>query len=110
VSIFLLNLQQSFKPLTLAIIGSKWEFRKKKNGIYRACLCALGYNQVPGIDYIGNFATVVNDVTLWLVFLSRITNLAWNAQVYDVKTAFLHGELEEPVKSGQVYWKFGSKN
>ena len=28
--------------------------RKRKNGIYRACLCALGYNQVPGLDYTDN--------------------------------------------------------
>jgi hypothetical protein len=33
------------------LIGSKWVFKKKKNSIYRAHFCALGYNQVPSIDY-----------------------------------------------------------
>ena len=79
------------------LIGSKWVFKKKKNGIYRARLCALGYNQVPGIDYTDNFAPVVNDITLRLVFLSWLNNPAWSAHVYDVETAFLYGELEEPV-------------
>jgi Reverse transcriptase (RNA-dependent DNA polymerase) len=84
-------------PTRRKLIGSKWVFKEKKNGIYRACLCALGYNQVPGVDYTDNFAPVVNDVTLRLVFLSWLTNPAWSAQIYDVETAFLYGELEEPV-------------
>jgi Reverse transcriptase (RNA-dependent DNA polymerase) len=40
------------------LISSRWVFKHKKNGIYRACLCALGYNQVPGLDYTDNFAPV----------------------------------------------------
>jgi hypothetical protein len=84
-------------PTGRKLIGSKWVFKKKKNGIYRARLCALGYNQVPGIDYTDNFAPVVNDITLRLVFLSWLVNPAWSARVYDVETAFLYGELEEPV-------------
>ena len=55
-------------PKGRKLIGSKWVFKKQKNGIYRAHLCALGYNQVPGIDYTDNFAPVVNDVTLQLVY------------------------------------------
>ena len=71
------------------LIGSRWVLKKKKNGIYRDRLCALGYNQVPGLDYTDNFAPVVNDVTVRLVLLSWLTNKAWNARVYDVETAFL---------------------
>jgi len=44
-------------------IGSKWVFKKKKNGVYRARLVALGYNQVAGVDYTASFAPVVHDAT-----------------------------------------------
>ena len=37
------------------LIGHKWVFKKKKNGVYRARLVALGYNQVPGIDFTEHF-------------------------------------------------------
>jgi Reverse transcriptase (RNA-dependent DNA polymerase) len=60
-------------------------------------LCALGYNQVPGLDYTNNFAPVVNDITVRLVLLCWLTNRAWEARVYDVETAFLYGDLDEPV-------------
>ena len=43
---------------------SKWVFKIKPSGVYRARLVALGYSQVPGIDFTDNFAPVVNDVTL----------------------------------------------
>jgi hypothetical protein len=84
-------------PAGRKLIGSKWVFKRKKNGIYRARLCALGYNQIPGLDYTDNFAPVVNDITLRLVFLRWVTNPTWKARVYDVETAFLYGDLEEPV-------------
>ena len=50
-------------PYGRKLIGSRWVFKRKKNGIYRARLCALGYNQVPGLDYTDNIAPVVNDIT-----------------------------------------------
>ena len=58
----------------LRIIGTKWVFRKKTEGKYRARLCALGYTQIPGIDYHGNFAPVVKDLTLRLVITLMIRN------------------------------------
>jgi hypothetical protein len=84
-------------PQNRRLIGSKWVFKKKKNGVFRARLCALGYSQIPGVDYTENFARVVNDVTLRLVLLKWLMNPGWKAQVYDVETAFLYGDLEEPV-------------
>ena len=50
-------------PAGRKLIGSKWVFKKKKNGVYRARLVALGYSQVPGVDYTDNFAPVINDVS-----------------------------------------------
>jgi Reverse transcriptase (RNA-dependent DNA polymerase) len=84
-------------PYGRMLIGSRRVFKCKKNGIYRACLCALGYNQVPGLDYTNNFAPVVNNITVNLVLLCWLANRAWEARVYDGETAFLFGDLEDLV-------------
>jgi Reverse transcriptase (RNA-dependent DNA polymerase) len=63
-------------PAERKLIGSRWVFKHKKNGIYRACLCELGLNQVSGLDYTNNFELVVNDVTVRLVLLCWLTNRA----------------------------------
>ena len=45
------------------LIGNKWVFKVKRNGTYRSRLVALGYTQIPGVDYTDNFSAVVHDVT-----------------------------------------------
>ena len=37
-------------PSNQRLIGSKWVFKKKGNGVHRARLCGLGYVQVPALD------------------------------------------------------------
>jgi hypothetical protein len=44
-------------------IKRKWIFEIKRNGVYRARLVACGYNQVPGVDFNGSSAPVINNVT-----------------------------------------------
>ena len=56
------------------LVGSKWVFKKKKSGTFRARLVALGYHQIPGVDYTENFAPVINDVGLRLVILLWLNN------------------------------------
>ena len=50
-------------PGNRRLIGCKWVFKKKRNGVYRARLVALGYSQIPGVDFTENFSPVVDDVT-----------------------------------------------
>ena len=38
-------------PNNRRLIGSQWVLKIKRNGVYRARLCALGYSQLPGLDY-----------------------------------------------------------
>jgi copper chaperone CopZ len=83
-------------PKDKKLIGSKWVFKKKKNGIYRTRLVALGYSQIPGVDFFDNFAPVVNDVTLRIIVVMMIVN-KWHAEIIDVETAFLYGDLQEEI-------------
>ncbi|MFM8622083.1 MAG: reverse transcriptase domain-containing protein, partial [Holophagaceae bacterium] len=81
-------------PLNRKGIGTKWVFKKKKNGVYRARLVVKGYDQVAGIDFQYNFAPVTSEVTLRILMILWISE-DYFAEVADVQTAFLHGELEE---------------
>ena len=77
-------------------IGNKWIFKEKRNGQFRARLVALGYSQVPGIDFLNNYLPVVNDTSfrILLVLIKKNNLDAWSL---DVETAFLNGELEEEI-------------
>jgi Reverse transcriptase (RNA-dependent DNA polymerase) len=84
------------------LVGCKWVFKKKKLGTFCACLVALGYNQMPGVDYSDSFAPVINDVSLRLVILLWLQN-DWHAKIVDVETTFLYSDFDE-----KVYMKFPS--
>ena len=69
-------------------------FRIKNDGRHRARLCALGYTQIAGIDHQDNFAPVINDVTFRVIMTLLVSN-NWEADIVDIETAFLYGELKE---------------
>jgi hypothetical protein len=77
-------------------IGMKWVFKEKKNGVFRARLVAKGYDQIAGIDFQYNFAPVTSEITLRTALILWVIN-AYYAEIADVKTAFLHGDLEEEI-------------
>jgi Reverse transcriptase (RNA-dependent DNA polymerase) len=54
-------------PNGLNCITSKWIFKIKSNGVYRARLVACGYSQIPGVDFQESFALVINDVTVQIL-------------------------------------------
>ena len=83
-------------PPTRKGLGAKWVFKIKKNGTYRSRLVAKGYDQEPGVDFQFNFAPVTSEVTLRILLNLWLIN-DYYAEVADVETAFLHGELEEEV-------------
>ena len=49
------------------LVGSKWVFKIKRNGVYRARLVAKGFSQIPGEDFTENFSPVINDVTFRII-------------------------------------------
>ena len=74
------------------IIDSKWVFKKKRDGQFRACLVGQGYIQVPGIYFTNNYSPVVTDVTLRFILLMWLIN-KWDSQIIDAETVFLYTVL-----------------
>ena len=83
-------------PSNRRLIGNKWVFKIKRDGIYRARLVMLGYSQIPGVDYTDNFAPVAHEV-YFRIALARMMVEKLDSLVMDVKTAFLYGEIDEEI-------------
>jgi hypothetical protein len=83
------------------VVSCKWVFtiKHKANGSverYNARLVAKGFTQTYEIDYEETFAPVAKMNTI-RVLLSIAANLDWPLYQFNVKNAFLHGDLEEEV-------------
>lgn len=96
-------------------IGVKWVYKTKLRlddevGKYKARLVAKGYKQEFSVDYQDMFAPVAKLDKVWLVLCMAAQNF-WPVYQLDVKSAFLHGELEEEVYVNQplVYMKQSSE-
>nr|GEV18651.1 putative ribonuclease H-like domain-containing protein [Tanacetum cinerariifolium] len=82
-------------------IGTKWDFRNKKDerGIVirnKPRLVAQGHRQEEGIDYDEVFALVARIKAIRL-FLSYASFMGFLVYQINVKSAFLHGTIEEEV-------------
>nr|KAJ0197227.1 hypothetical protein LSAT_V11C700352060 [Lactuca sativa] len=89
------------RPSGKSITGTRWVYRNKvdKDGIItrnKARLVAQGFTQIESIDYGETFAPVarIEAIRLFLAYASYMNFIVYQM---DVKTAFLHGVLEEEV-------------
>ena len=87
----LVDLQKNFKT-----IGCRWVFRKKDNEQYKTRLVAMGYTQKEGIDYNDIFSPVVKHSSI-RILLAIVVQFDLKLEQMDVKTVFLHGELEKNI-------------
>ncbi|KAL2251628.1 UNVERIFIED_CONTAM: Retrovirus-related Pol polyprotein from transposon TNT 1-94 [Sesamum indicum] len=86
------------KPKDASIVDCKWLFKiKQENPIkYKTRLVAKGFTQKEGIDYNEIFSPVVKYTTVRII-LALTADYDWELKQMDVKTAFLHGDLDENI-------------
>ncbi|KAL2237909.1 UNVERIFIED_CONTAM: Retrovirus-related Pol polyprotein from transposon TNT 1-94 [Sesamum indicum] len=90
------------RPKNSSIVDCKWIFKiKQENSIkYKARLVAKGFTQKEGIDYNEIFSPVVKYTTICII-LALTAHYNWELKQMDVKTAFLHGDLDEHIYMNQ---------
>ena len=92
----LVNLRKGRKALK-----NKWVYKIKHEGDemkerHKATMVVKGFAQKEGIDFTELFSPVVKMSSI-RVILGIVATLDLECEQLDVKTAFLHGELEEEI-------------
>jgi hypothetical protein len=94
-------------PKGRKLIRCKWVYRTKYalDGSverHKALLVAKGFSQVKGIDYNETFSLVAKMNSIFLV-LSLASSHKWEVHQMDVKSSFLHGDLQEEIYMEQPH-------
>ena len=88
-------------PSGINLVGRKLVFKKKINVTgqvekLKARLVVKGYSQVEGVDF-GDIFSPVAKLTSSRVIMSLDATFDLETEQMDVKTMFLHGDLEEEI-------------
>ena len=83
------------------ILGSRTIFlckRDENNNVsrHKTRIVAKGYSQIEGIDYTDTFSPIAHLESVRTV-LDIAASLDWEIHQFDIKTAFLHGDLTEDI-------------
>lgn len=89
------------KPKNEKIVDNKWVYKVKdaqKNSPerFKARLCARGFTQEYGVNYHETFSPVVRFTSIRII-LAIAAQKKMHIKQFDVKTAFLNGDLKEIV-------------
>lgn len=89
------------RETNMKVVKSKWVFRIKRGPTgkidkFKARVVAVGCSQVQGVDYFETFSPVVK-LTSLRILLALANEEGLFMRQLDVKTAYLHGKLEETV-------------
>ena len=88
-------------PPGCSIIGTRWVFRVKTDGRFKARLVVQGWAQQHGLDCFTTFAPVCR-IESQRLLLAIAASRDWRVLAMDVQTAFLNGKLEEDVYTKQA--------
>ena len=88
-------------PKGIKFVRCKWVYRTKyaSDGsveIHKAQLVSKGFSRVQGIDYNETFPPVAKMNSICLV-ISLAASHKWEVHQMDVKSALLHGDLQEEI-------------
>ena len=78
------------------LVGCRWVFKVKRNGVYYARLVAKVFSKIPDVDFTDNYSPVVNDVAFRVV-VARMLIENLKGKVVDIDNAFLNGDLEHKI-------------
>lgn len=89
------------RPPNTKLVKNKWVFKVKldpqgKIERFKARLVAKGYSQIENVDYKETYAPVASMNTIRILFAVANQRRMQILQ-FDVKTAFLHGDLDETI-------------
>ncbi|KAK1427083.1 hypothetical protein QVD17_15766 [Tagetes erecta] len=105
------------RPKDKRVVDSKWLY-KVKSGLteddpprFKARLVARGFTQIEGVDYNEVFSPVVKHSSIRII-LSLVASRDYELEQLDVKTAFLHGNLDEVIymKQPMGFEELGKEN
>jgi len=88
-------------PKGRKLVSSKWVFKKKMEATgevekYKARLVVKGYSQVEGVEFGEIFSSIAKLYSI-RVLMSLAASFNLEVEQMEVKTIFLHGDLDEEI-------------
>ena len=83
-------------PPNRRLIDSKWVFKKKSGGQFRASIVARGHTQIPWVGFTYKYSPAVTDVTLYVILLMWLIK-KWYYQTIGIETYLLYALLDEEI-------------